>query len=217
MKVNNRTIANLREDYRAKTLEAEDVSTNPFQQFTEWFQEALDSNIKEANAMTIATVDENGKPSARIVLLKGYDEDGFMFYTNYDSKKGQELANNPNIAVVFLWKDLERQIRIEGIAKKMPVQKSLDYFQSRPKGSQIGAWASPQSSVIESRGVLEENVENLKAKYSKAENLPIPPNWGGYQIAPNLIEFWQGRSSRLHDRICYTLEGNEWKIDRLAP
>lgn len=217
MKVNNKTIANLREDYRAKTLEAKDISINPFHQFTEWFQEALDSNIKEANAMTIATVDENGKPSARIVLLKGYDEDGFMFYTNYDSKKGKELTSNPNIAVVFLWKDLERQIRIEGIAKKMSVQKSLKYFQSRPKGSQIGAWASPQSSVIENRNVLEKNVADLKEKYSKVENLPIPPNWGGYQITPTLIEFWQGRSSRLHDRICYTLEGKEWKIERLAP
>lgn len=217
MKVNNQTIAALREDYRAKTLEITDVHTNPIQQFNEWFQEALDSQIKEANAMTIATVDAQGKPAARIVLLKGFDENGFIFYTNYDSRKGQELAANPNIAVVFLWKDLERQIRIEGIAEKVAPAVSLNYFQSRPKGSQIGAWASPQSQVIPDRSVLEQNVLDLKEKYKDADNLPIPSHWGGYQIKPTLIEFWQGRSSRLHDRLCYTLIENEWKIERLAP
>ena len=217
MKVNNQTIAALREDYRAKTLEITDVHTNPIQQFNEWFQEALDSQIKEANAMTIATVDAQGKPAARIVLLKGFDENGFIFYTNYDSRKGQELAANPNIAVVFLWKDLERQIRIEGIAEKVAPAVSLNYFQSRPKGSQIGAWASPQSQVIPDRSVLEQNVLDLKEKYKDTDNLPIPSYWGGYQIKPTLIEFWQGRSSRLHDRLCYTLIENEWKIERLAP
>ncbi|MFK7983955.1 MAG: pyridoxamine 5'-phosphate oxidase [Saprospiraceae bacterium] len=217
MKVNNQTIAALREDYRAKTLEIVDVHTNPIQQFNEWFQEALDSQIKEANAMTIATVDAQGKPAARIVLLKGFDENGFIFYTNYDSRKGQELAANPNIAVVFLWKDLERQIRIEGIAEKVAPAVSLNYFQSRPKGSQIGAWASPQSQVIPNRSILEQNVLRLKEKYKDADNLPIPSHWGGYQIKPTLIEFWQGRSSRLHDRLSYTLIEKEWKIERLAP
>jgi len=217
MKVNNQTIAALREDYRAKTLEITDVLANPIQQFNEWFQEALDSQIKEANAMTIATVDAQGKPAARIVLLKGFDENGFIFYTNYDSRKGQELAANPNIAVVFLWKDLERQIRIEGVAEKLAPAVSLNYFQSRPKGSQIGAWASPQSQVIPDRSILEQNVLDLKEKYKNADNLPIPSHWGGYQIKPTLIEFWQGRSSRLHDRLCYTLEGKTWKIERLAP
>ncbi len=217
MKVNNQTIAALREDYRAKTLEITDVHANPIQQFNEWFQEALDSQIKEANAMTIATVDAQGKPAARIVLLKGFDENGFIFYTNYDSRKGQELAANPNIAVVFLWKDLERQIRIEGIAEKVTHEISLNYFHSRPKGSQIGAWASPQSQVIPDRSILEQNVLDLKEKYKDADHLPIPSHWGGYQIKPALIEFWQGRSSRLHDRICYTLEGKTWKIERLAP
>jgi len=217
MKVNNQTIAALREDYRAKTLEITDVLANPIQQFNEWFQEALDSQIKEANAMTIATVDAQGKPAARIVLLKGFDENGFIFYTNYDSRKGQELAANPNIAVVFLWKDLERQIRIEGVAEKLAPAVSLNYFQSRPKGSQIGAWASPQSQVIPDRSILEQNVLDLKEKYKNADNLPIPSHWGGYQIKPTLIEFWQGRSSRLHDRLCYTLIENEWKIERLAP
>ena len=217
MKVNNQTIAALREDYRAKTLEITDIHANPIQQFREWFQEALDSQIKEANAMTIATVDAQGKPAARIVLLKGFDENGFIFYTNYESRKGQELATNPNIAVVFLWKDLERQIRIEGIAEKVAPLVSLNYFQSRPKGSQIGAWASPQSQVISDRNILEQNVIDLKEKYKDVDNLPIPSHWGGYQIKPTMIEFWQGRSSRLHDRICYTLEDNEWKIERLAP
>jgi len=217
MKVNNQTIAALREDYRSKTLEIGDIKANPFSQFKDWFQEALDSSIKEANAMTIATVDAAGKPSARIVLLKGFDENGFIFYTNYDSKKGHDLAANPNIAAVFLWKDLERQIRIEGTAKKITKEASLQYFQSRPKGSQIGAWASPQSQVIPDRSILENNVKNLKEKYKNAENLPIPNHWGGYIIEPTLIEFWQGRSSRLHDRICYRLEKKNWEIDRLAP
>ncbi len=217
MKVNNQTIAALREDYRAKTLEIEDIHANPFSQFKEWFQEALDSSIKEANAMTIATVDAEGKPSARIVLLKGFDENGLIFYTNYESKKGQDLAANPNIAAVFLWKDLERQIRIEGIAKKITKAASLKYFQSRPKGSQIGAWASPQSQVIPDRSILENNVKTLKEQYKNVDNLPIPNHWGGYIIQPTMIEFWQGRSSRLHDRICYKKEGKNWAIERLAP
>lgn len=217
MKVKNQTIAALREDYRAKTLEIAEVKKDPIQQFNEWFQEALDSKVKEANAMIVATVDSEGKPSARTVLLKGFDEKGFIFYTNYDSQKGQELARNPNIAVVFLWKDLERQIRIDGRAKKITREASLKYFQSRPKGSQIGAWASPQSQVIPDRSILEDNVKQLKERYKREENLPLPEHWGGYQIEPQVMEFWQGRSSRLHDRIRYQLAGGIWKIDRLAP
>ena len=170
MKVNNQTIAALREDYRAKTLSIADVKADPIQQFNDWFQAALTSKIKEANAMTIATVDAAGKPAARIVLLKGFDENGFIFYTNYGSRKGQELAINPHIAAVFLWKDLERQIRIEGIAEKVAPKVSLQYFQSRPKGSQIGAWASPQSQVISDRTILEQNVINLQEKYKDATN-----------------------------------------------
>ena len=217
MKIDNKAIAALREDYRAKTLEINDINSNPFLLFKNWFQEALNSSVKEANAMTIATVDAEGKPSARIVLLKGFDEKGFIFYTNYDSKKGQDLAANPHIAAVFLWKDLERQIRIEGKAKKITKAASLQYFQSRPKGSQIGAWASPQSQVIPDRSILENNVVALKEKYKDADNLPIPNHWGGYVIVPTLIEFWQGRSSRLHDRIRYKLKGENWIIERLAP
>ncbi len=217
MKIDNKAIAALREDYRAKTLEINDINSNPFLQFKNWLQEALNSSVKEANAMTIATVDAEGKPSARIVLLKGFDENGFIFYTNYDSKKGQDLAANPHIAAVFLWKDLERQIRIEGKAKKITKAASLQYFQSRPKGSQIGAWASPQSQVIPDRSILENNVATLKEKYKDVDNLPIPNHWGGYVIVPTLIEFWQGRSSRLHDRISYKLKRENWIMERLAP
>ena len=217
MKVNNKVIADLREDYRAKTLTINEINDNPFLQFQQWFQDALDSKIKETNAMTIATVNSNGQPSARIVLLKGFDERGFIFYTNYNSKKGQELAINPKIAAVFFWKELERQIRIEGTTKKISRTASLAYFQSRPKGSQIGAWASPQSQVIVNRTILENNVTALQEKYKEANQLPIPEHWGGYIIQPSLIEFWQGRSSRLHDRINYTLADGKWKIERLAP
>jgi len=186
MKLNNKLISNLREDYRSRTLDITDVTKDPIQQFEVWFKEALDSAIKEPNAMTVATVNDQGQPSARILLLKGFDKKGFVFYTNYNSKKGIELAKNPRVAIVFLWKELERQIRIEGIAKKISVRQSTAYFHSRPPGSQIGAWASPQSQIIENK--------------------------------PTLIEFWQGRSSRLHDRICYTLQENKkWSIERLAP
>ena len=218
MNLNNQLISNLREDYRARTLDITDVAKDPIQQFEIWFKEALDSAIKESNAMTVATVNTEGQPSARIVLLKGVDKKGFVFYTNYNSKKGIELAQNPNVALVFLWKELERQVRIEGIVKKTSVRQSTNYFHSRPQGSQIGAWASPQSQIVENRLELENNYEELKEKYKNKPTLPKPTHWGGYLVQPTLIEFWQGRSSRLHDRICYTLqEKNKWSIERLAP
>jgi len=217
MEVNKQVLANLREDYRAKTLDIVDVTKDPIEQFQIWFQEALDAAIKEPNAMTLAT-SVAGKPSARIVLLKGFDKKGFLFYTNYNSKKGIEIAQNPNVALVFLWKDLERQVRIEGQIKKMSIQQSTDYFHSRPQGSQIGAWASPQSQVVANRNILENNYKQVQEKYKNKSILPKPPHWGGYQVAPNLMEFWQGRSSRLHDRICYTLQADKkWSIERLAP
>lgn len=217
MNLNNSLIADLREDYKAKTLTIGEVLKDPILQFEKWFTEALQANIKEANAMTLATV-FNKKPTARVVLLKGMDQKGFYFYTNYDSQKGQAIADNPNVAIVFLWKELERQIRIEGIAKKISKKKSLAYFQKRPRGSQIGAWTSPQSQVISDREVLHQKYQAIEKRFLDKEVLPLPPNWGGYCIQPDYFEFWQGRSSRLHDRLCYTLiNKKKWTIERLAP
>jgi len=211
-------IQDLRENYLQDQLEIEEVKDSPFEQFQVWLDIALAAKIKEPNAMTLATADATGKPSARIVLLKGIREDGFVFYTNYESAKGQQLAANPYAALVFSWLDLEKQIRIEGIVEKLTFQDSEAYFQSRPKGSQIGAWASPQSRVIEDRRPLEQNVKELEKTYANASQLPCPTHWGGYIVKANKIEFWQGRSSRLHDRICYTLEADgNWKKVRLAP
>ncbi|MFT4759319.1 MAG: pyridoxamine 5'-phosphate oxidase [Saprospiraceae bacterium] len=211
-------IQDLRENYDLAKLEREDLNYDPFVQFKNWFDYAVSKEVTEPNAMTVATVTADGRPSARIVLLKGFDEKGFVFYTNYNSLKGQELQQNPNTALVFCWLDLHKQIRIEGKVQKLSPQQSTEYFQSRPKGSQIGAWASPQSSVIKNRDILEENTEALKAQYADAKKLPRPENWGGFLVKPTMIEFWQGRTSRLHDRLRYTLEeSGGWKIERLAP
>jgi pyridoxamine 5'-phosphate oxidase len=208
----------LRQDYRLASLEVSDVGANPFLQFKKWFQEALDAQLPEPNAMTLATATPEGKPTLRVVLLKGFDENGFVFYTNYESRKGQELQANPYAALNFLWLELERQVRIEGKAIRVSNSESTAYFKSRPKGSQIGAWASPQSTVIPDRQVLEEKVQELMTTYENTEVLPRPEHWGGFIVIPDLIEFWQGRSSRLHDRIRYTLQADEsWKIERLAP
>ena len=215
----NNPLADLREDYRADSLDVKDVYADPIQQFQKWFDEAQQAEMKEPNAMTLATADGNGMPSARIVLLKGLRPEGFVFYTNYESDKGKQMAANPHAALVFCWLELERQIRIEGSVEKLSFEDSENYFHKRPKGSQIGAWASPQSSEIPDRSILEKNVEALKEKYVDQEKLPCPPHWGGYIVKPRLIEFWQGRSSRLHDRICYTLtdDRSSWTIKRLAP
>ena len=211
------SIADIRRDYKLQTLLETDVAENPIQQFTRWWDDALNSAIDEVNAFTLATATIEGKPSARIVLLKGYNESGFVFYTNYTSNKGNQLAHNPEAAMVFFWKELERQVRIEGIAEKVSEEESDAYFFSRPAGSRIGAWASPQSKVIDKREVIEENA----AKYEKMFEdgvIPRPQHWGGYRIRPTMIEFWQGRSNRLHDRIQYCLDEKEgWKIERLAP
>lgn len=211
-------LLNLREDYNLDKLELGDLAPTPIQQFEKWFNFALSKNVKEPNAMTLATATKDGIPSARIVLLKGFDENGFIFYTNYDSHKAKELIENPKAALVFCWLELHKQIRIEGKVEKVSTEESTEYFQSRPKGSQIGAWASPQSQVIENRDILEKNVKDLNAQYADSEILPLPENWGGFIVKPTKIEFWQGRSSRLHDRLRYTLtENEEWEIDRLAP
>ena len=210
-----KSIAYIRKDYKQSSLLENDISPNPIVQFTSWWNEAIESDIDEVNALTLATANAQGKPSARIVLLKGYDENGFVFFTNYESHKGKELAANPYAAMVLFWKELERQIRIEGFVEKISAGESDEYFYSRPAGSRIGAWASPQSAVINDRNILEENVKNYSQNFG--ENIPRPVHWGGYRVVPSLIEFWQGRSNRLHDRIQYRKENNNWIIERLAP
>lgn len=210
-------LAALRRNYALESLSEKDVAADPIEQFDRWFREAMNSQLPEPNAMTLATASRDGSPSARTVLLKNFDRQGFVFYTNYESRKGAELAENPRAALLFTWLELERQVRIEGVVEKNSPAESLEYFQSRPKGSQIGAWASPQSRLIEGRTVLEQNVADLESTYAAAERLPLPPFWGGYRVLPQVIEFWQGRESRLHDRILYTRNNDSWIIGRLAP
>ena len=209
-------IADIRKDYKLRSFSETDAAQDPYIQFTNWFNEAIESNIDEVNAMTLATADAHGKPSARIVLLKGITEKGFEFYTNYESHKAKEMAANSKVALVFFWKELERQVRIEGTVAKAPAEISDEYFMSRPFESRVGAWSSPQSSIITSREILEENVESNKKKFEN-EEMTRPIFWGGYIVIPTLFEFWQGRSSRLHDRIEYVENNNEWIKRRLAP
>jgi pyridoxamine 5'-phosphate oxidase len=213
----NPAIADLRKEYSSKSLLETDIEQNPIDQFQNWWKEAVHSQIDEANAITLATASSDGMPAARIVLLKGFDKNGFVFFTNYKSYKAMHLEENPKACLVFFWKELERQVRITGLVKKISEKESDEYFLSRPTGSQIGAWASPQSQVIENRNWLEEHYLKLSEEF-KSKELKRPSHWGGYIVTPVIIEFWQGRPSRLHDRIQYTLEedGN-WKIERLAP
>lgn len=210
------SIADIRKDYKQHSLNEADIATNPFVQFEQWWNEAIASEIDEVNAMTLATATKDGIPSARIVLLKGYDNKGFVFFTNYNSHKGQELLDNPHAALVFFWKELERQVRIEGLVEKVSEAESDEYFNSRPEGSRIGAWASPQSSVINDRSIIESNVDALTKQYT-GQSIPRPAHWGGYRVKPQVIEFWQGRSNRLHDRFKFTASGDTWKRERLAP
>lgn len=209
-------IAAIRKNYSKKKLTEKKVDANPLRQFAKWWKQAVDAKLDEVNAMTLATASSDGMPSARIVLLKGVD-DGFVFYTNYDSYKGQQLAENPKACLVFFWKELERQVRITGLIEKVSAKESDEYFHSRPVGSQIGAVASPQSQVVESREWLDEHYKALKKSTGK-DKIDRPAHWGGYRVKPVIIEFWQGRPSRLHDRLQYTLdESGNWKIERLAP
>ncbi|WP_337044243.1 pyridoxamine 5'-phosphate oxidase [Emticicia sp. 17c] len=207
-------LASLRLNYLLNELVEENVSENPFKQFEKWFNEALEAQILEPNAMHLATI-SNGKPHGRIVLLKGFDENGFVFYTNYESNKGKQIAEVPFASLTFFWGDLERQVRIEGEIVKTSSEESDEYFQVRPRGSQIGAWVSRQSSVI-SKAELENRQQELE-KYYADKTIPRPPYWGGYRLIPEKVEFWQGRPSRLHDRILFTKNGNTWKIERLSP
>lgn len=210
-------IADIRKEYTSHALDIVDVDNDPVKQFKKWFDEAEKAEVMEVNAMNLATVSEKGFPSSRIVLLKGIEEGCFVFYTNYQSDKGRDLEINPMAALTFFWPELERQVRIQGHVDKIAPEKSTTYFQSRPKGSQIGAWTSPQSTIVESRKLLEEREQKIAEKYRDAEVLPRPKQWGGYAVKPHLIEFWQGRPSRLHDRIIYTKGGDRWDINRLAP
>ena len=211
------SIAELRREYARDELNLESVYQDPFQQFHEWFNEALKAEVPEANAMTLSTVDSNGKPNGRILLLKELDEKGFVFYTNYQSRKGEELNQNPYAAITFFWVELERQVRIRGAVEKVKPETSDNYFQSRPAGSKRGAWASPQSQEIGSKHVLSEKLQEIEQTYPD-NNIPRPSHWGGYRVLPEEVEFWQGRPNRLHDRIWYGKQaGEEWTIKRLAP
>lgn len=209
-------IAAIRKEYKLRSLLEKDVDADPIRQFQQWWNEAMLSNIEEPNAMALATCDKHGKPSARIVLLKGLSNEGFVFFTNYESRKGKELNENPFASLVFFWKELERQIRIEGTVKKLTKKESDDYFLLRPEESRIGAWSSPQSEVIKNREVLEKMFEKYTRHFYDGTILR-PPHWGGYKVKPSVIEFWQGRPNRLHDRLRYSVKNKKWIIERLAP
>ncbi|MHB1921142.1 MAG: pyridoxamine 5'-phosphate oxidase [Chitinophagaceae bacterium] len=210
-------VAEIRREYLGAPLEETQVSADPMTQFEKWFQEVLNSQIEDANAMTLATVGMDGKPSARILLLKGISESGFSFFTNYSSRKGEELAHHPFGALVFYWKELNRQVRVEGEIEQIPPAESDQYFQSRPRESQISSWASPQSKVLDNRKTLIESLEKVKQRFASG-SLPRPSFWGGYLLNPSRVEFWQGRPHRLHDRIEYKKsEEGVWQVYRLAP
>lgn len=206
----------MRTEYRRSTLDESSVPEDPFILFEIWFSQAVETQIKDPNSMILATSSKENIPNIRTVLLKIFDEKGFVFFTNYNSVKAKEIEQNPHVALEFLWLDLERQVRVKGICEKISTAESLSYFMKRSRGSQIGAWVSEQSRVISSRKILQMQIEKMKEKFAKG-NVPLPDFWGGYRVIPSEIEFWQGRESRLHDRILYTREKEGWTIQRLAP
>ena len=211
------SIAHLRKEYTLAGLKEGELASNPFEQFKKWFAEAIDAKLSEPTAMTLATATKAGIPSARVVLLKKFDERGFVFFSNYKSRKGKELSANPHAALVFHWIDLERQVRIVGSVVRISREESEEYFQTRPVGSRLAAWASKQSEVIRNRELLEKKVEGLAMEFQE-EEIPLPSNWGGYRVTPFEIEFWQGRPNRLHDRFRYSLKKSRaWKVERLSP
>jgi pyridoxamine 5'-phosphate oxidase len=209
-------LADMRQEYDKDVLHRNQLDADPFVQFEKWFEEVTEEHKEDPHAFTLATADAEGKPSSRIVLLKGIEEQKFVFYTNYDSKKGRDMAENPYVSATFFWPALQRQVRIEGAVEKVSAEMSDSYFHSRPEGSRLGAWASPQSDELESREVLETRWKEFSERFSEGK-IPRPENWGGYAINPTRIEFWQGRPSRLHDRFSYSIENESWKIARLAP
>jgi pyridoxamine 5'-phosphate oxidase len=212
------SLADIRKEYTLQELNFVNTADDPFAQFRQWFDEALQSKLPEPNAMHLCTVSADGRPSGRIVLLKGLDAEGFVFYTNYESRKGKEMARNTWVSLTFFWPELERQVRIEGKVSFTSEKQSDEYYHSRPRGSQLGAWASPQSQVIPNRAVLKENLTSLEEEFKALPEIPRPPHWGGYAVIPEAIEFWQGRPSRLHDRIKYVKQADgSWQKQRLAP
>ncbi|HUX93117.1 MAG TPA: pyridoxamine 5'-phosphate oxidase [Ignavibacteriaceae bacterium] len=214
--INNTDLSSLRRNYSLQRFDESTVEVNPFQQFSKWMEEALKSDLLDPTGMALGTANKDGIPAVRMVLLKGFDENGFVFFTNYESHKGSDLVNNPNASILFFWKELERQIRITGTIEKTTRQESEEYFHTRPLESQLSAWASRQSSPIPNRKFLENEFDELKLKYGHKQ-IPLPPFWGGFRLIPNYFEFWQGRENRLHDRISYKIKNEFWDIIRLSP
>jgi pyridoxamine 5'-phosphate oxidase len=210
-------IASIRKEYSNRVFDQHMVDKDPVKQFITWFNEAVEANVPEPNAMNLASITADGRPTSRMVLLKGVEQNKLVFYTNLQSRKGLEIDNNPAVALNFFWAELERQVRIEGIAQRVSAERAEAYFHSRPRESQIGAWTSPQSSLIESRAILEERFMLMSEKFKDTPKIPMPKQWGGFEVSAVMVEFWQGRESRLHDRINYTLVDDQWQIHRLAP
>jgi len=211
------TLSELRTEYSKASLDVSTILKDPIEQFQKWFGEALEAKVMEPNAMNLSTINDSNRPSSRIVLLKGLEQQKFIFYTNFQSAKGRELSQNPACALTFFWPELERQVRIEGMSERVDEARSEKYFQSRPRGSQIGAWTSPQCSIIDNRNILEERAAQIEKRFEGVSLLPKPNQWGGFQVDPFIIEFWQGRPNRLHDRIRFSKVDAVWKVYRLAP